>query len=302
MRILITGISGFVGRHLARELEGSGARVFGLAKEAPRTVPGAEEVFEGDLLEPGALRRAIGRAAPEVVVHLAALSHVGRSWACPREYLRVNVHGTRHLLEAAGERRLIFASSSEVYGVVPPAQQPISEQRPVDPRTPYAVTKICGERLALRQGAIVARSFNAVGAGQAGHFALPSFAAQLAAIAQGDREAVLHVGDLSPRRDFYHVADAAAAYRVLIERGVPGTVYNIASGEAPSIREALDRLCRIAGMSPAVRPDPARMRPVDIALLCGDSRRLAALGWQPRYGFDDALRDVWQEALDARQS
>ena len=142
-----------------------------------------------------------------MIVHLAGLSHVGESWKRPGDYLRVNFEGTLNLLSAARGRRLIFASSAEVYGAVPAAEQPLVEDRPLAPRSPYAMTKACAERMVLDRGGIVVRSFNAIGSGQAPTFALPSFAAQLAAIRRGESEPVLRVGDLSPRRDFVHVLD-----------------------------------------------------------------------------------------------
>lgn len=296
MRVLVTGISGFIGCHLARQLESAGAVIFGLAADRPGRVIG--EHFESDILDRPALSAAIDRCAPDVVVHLAGLSHVGQSWKRPGDYLRVNFIGTRNVLLAAGKSRVIVASSAEVYGLVPENEQPIAEDRPLDPRSPYAMTKACAEELAREHGAIVARAFNIVGVGQSGHFAVPSFASQLAAIRKGERAAVLQVGDLRPRRDFLHVADAASAYRVLIERGEPGRAYNLASGSVWSIGEVLDRLRRISGVVADVERDEARLRPVEMPLLQGDNRRLRDLGWTPRYDLDRALADIWQAAKD----
>ncbi len=290
MRVLVTGISGFIGCHLARELESAGAAVFGLA-DAPGHYTG--EIFKTDILDQDALSRVVETCAPDVVVHLAGLSHVGESWKRPGDYLRVNFAGTRNVLRAAGKSRVIIASSAEVYGVVPEDEQPITEDRPLDPRSPYAMTKACAEIHGLERGAIVVRAFNVVGVGQSHQFAVPSFAAQLAAIGAGERAAVLKVGDLSPRRDFLHVADAASAYRVLIENGEPGRVYNVASGEAWSIREVLDQLREISGVTAEVRRDEARVRPVDVPLLQGDNQRLRDLGWAPEYDLHRALTEIW---------
>ncbi len=295
MRVLITGVTGFIGCHLARQLEAAGAEVFGLAADQPNQVVG--ELFDVDICDYQALSRVVDRCGPDVVVHLAGLSHVGQSWKRPGDYLRVNFSGTRNLLAAAGGRRVVVASSAEVYGIVPEDEQPIVEDRPLDPRSPYAMTKACAEELAREHGAVVARAFNIVGGGQSGHFALPSFAAQLAAIKRRECPAVLCVGDLSPRRDFLHVADAAAAYRTLIEHGESGHAYNLASGELASIGEMLDRLRAISGVEADVERDETRLRPVDIPLLQGDSRRLRALGWQPRHSLDQALADIWRSAM-----
>ena len=292
MRVLITGVSGFIGCHLARELESAGAEVFGLAADRPARIVG--ELFEIDILDRRAVSRVVERVAPDTVVHLAGLSHVGQSWERPGDYLRVNFTGTRNVVQAAGGCRVIVASSAEVYGIVPEDEQPIAEDRPLDPRSPYAMTKACAEASAREHGAIIARAFNVVGVGQSEHFAVPSFAAQLAAISRGERPPVMRVGDLSPRRDFLHVIDAATAYRVLIERGERGGVYNLASGEAWSIGEVLDRLRAISGVAAEVERDERRLRPVDTPLLQGDSRRLRALGWAPRYDLDRALDEVWR--------
>ncbi len=294
MRVLITGVSGFIGCHLARRLDSAGAEIFGLAADRPDDVVG--EIFETDICDRRALARDVDRCDPDVVIHLAGLSHVGQSWSRPGDYLRVNFTGTRNVLRAAGERRVIIASSAEVYGMVPEDEQPIAEDRPLDPRSPYAMTKACAEELARDHGAIIARAFNVVGVGQSKQFVVPSFTAQLAAIKRGECPAVMCVGDLSPRRDFLHVADAAAAYRILIEHGEPGGVYNVSSGRAWSIGEVLDRLRAVSGVEAAVERDEGRLRPVDVPLLQGDNRRLSALGWEPQYDLDRALGDIWQAA------
>jgi GDP-4-dehydro-6-deoxy-D-mannose reductase len=293
MRILITGISGFVGPRLARYLLARGDEVAGTYLLDARPVLDGVDLHEADLLDAPALARVIAAVDPEAVVNLAGLSHVGESWKRMGEYFRVNVLGTENLLHAAAGRRVVVASSAEVYGAVPPERQPIREEEPVDPRTPYAMTKAASERLAYAHGAVVMRAFNLVGPGQAPNFALPTFAAQLAAIARGEQEPVLKVGNLSARRDFLHVDDGAAALRLLVEKGEPGGTYNLASGTAFSIAEALERLKAVSGVDARVETDPERMRPADLPLLLGDNRRLKALGWRPERSLDQALADLW---------
>lgn len=298
MHVLVTGISGFVGPRLAAHLLERGDRVSGTFLIDHPVFSGAGDVrlFEVDLQDAAALARAVRDAAPDVIVHLAGLSHVGESWSRMPDYFRVNVLGTDNLLAAAGGRRVVLASSAEVYGLVPDAEQPIAEDRPVDPRTPYALTKAAAERLALARGAVVVRSFNLVGPGQSTKFALPTFAAQLAGFrrgSRGEREPVLRVGNLSARRDFVHVDDGAEAFRLLAEKGEPGGIYNIASGRAFSIQEALERLMALSGVEARIEPDPERMRPVDLPLLLGNASRLRALGWEPRRTLDDALAELW---------
>jgi GDP-4-dehydro-6-deoxy-D-mannose reductase len=298
MHVLITGVSGFVGPRLARNLLEHGHRVSGTYLDAPPKLDGVD-LFQADLLDPASLERALHASSPDAIVNLAGLSHVGESWNRPGEYFRVNVLGTENLLDAAGsERQVVVVSSAEVYGPVPEGEQPLSEERLPDPRSPYALTKAAAERIALARGAVVARSFNMVGPGQTPNFALPGFASQLAVIAASAREGpepVLQVGNLTARRDFIHIDDGADAFRILAERGRPGRLYNIASGTAISIGEALDRLLAVSGVQAEVQEDPARMRPVDLPLLLGDSHRLRQLGWAPRRSLDDALADLWRD-------
>jgi GDP-4-dehydro-6-deoxy-D-mannose reductase len=296
MHVLVTGISGFVGPRFALHLLERGDRVSGtFLVDRPRFA-GVEDVrlFEVDLLDAEGLARAVREAAPDAVVNLAGLSHVGESWKRPGDYFRVNVIGTENVLAAAVGRPVVVASSAEVYGPVPEAEQPITEVRQVDPQTPYALTKAAAERLAFSRGAVVARAFNFVGPGQSPLFALPAFARQLAAIEAGQGEGVLRVGNLAACWDFVHVDDGAAALRLLAEKGKPGEVYNIASGRAYSISDALDRLMAISGVGARIEQDPERMRPLDLPLLVGDAGRLRALGWEPRRTLDDALADLWQ--------
>jgi GDP-4-dehydro-6-deoxy-D-mannose reductase len=297
MHLFITGLGGFVGSRLARHWLARGGRVSGSYFGDVPTSSGVE-AFEADLLDVEAMKRAVAAAAPDALVHLAGLSHVGESWTHIPEYFRANVLGTENLLEAAAGRRVVVASSAEVYGTVPVAEQPIREDRRLDPHTPYALTKAAAERLALARHAVVVRSFNLVGPGHSPRFALPAFAAQLAAIARGEREPVLRVGNLTARRDFVHVEDGVEAYGLLAEVGQPGEIYNLASGVACSIGEALERLMAISGVAARIELDPERARAVDLPLLVGDASRLRALGWQPRRGLDEALAELWAAARE----
>lgn len=294
MRVLITGVSGFVGSRLAPRLVARGDRVFGTFIHEPPRLEGVD-LHEIDLLDRPGLDRIVSEAAPEAIIHLAGLSHVGKSWSCPGDYFRVNVLGSENLLRAAPGCRLLAASSAEIYGPVPEEEQPIDEDRPVAPPSPYALTKAAMERLVLAQDAIIVRSFNIVGPGQVADFALPAFAAQLAAIRSGRQPASLRVGNLSARRDFVHLDDAVEAYTLLLDRGVAGKIYNLGSGVAHSIEDAVQRLIRVSGVEPRIEVDPERFRPVDLPLLLADNSRLRSLGWSVSKTLDDALRDLWEE-------
>jgi GDP-4-dehydro-6-deoxy-D-mannose reductase len=295
MRALITGIGGFVGSRLARHLLDRGDRVSGTYLDAVPDLPGAD-LFEADLTDRAALDRVVRETDPEAVFNMAGLAHVGESWNWELlpAYYWVNVVGTENAVAAGAGRKVIVVSSADVYGAVPVEEQPIPEERHIAPQTPYALTKAASERIALAGGAIVVRSFNLIGPGQAPKFALAAWAAQLAAMKRGEREPVLEVGNLDTRRDFVHVDDGAAAYRLLAEKGVPGTVYNLANGRAVSMREALERLLRISGVPATVKEGAFPSRPHDIPALSGDASLLRALGWEPQRTLDDALSDLWR--------
>jgi GDP-4-dehydro-6-deoxy-D-mannose reductase len=295
MRVLITGVAGFVGSRLARHLLEQGDRVSGTYLDVRPDLEGVD-LHEADLQDRAALERAVRSAAPDAVVNLAGLSHIGESWDWQRmpDYFWVNVAGTENVVAAAAGRPVVIVSSADVYGMVPLEEQPISEERRLQPQTPYALTKAAAERIALAQGAVVVRSFNLIGPGQIPKFALAGWAAKLAEIRRGEREPVLEVGDLSTARDFVHVDDGAAAYRLLAEKGSPGTVYNLASGHGVPMRTALDRLLEISGVQAEVKEGVFPPRPFDIPYLSGDAGRLRALGWEPRRTLDDALRDLWE--------
>ncbi len=296
MRVLITGVSGFLGVPMARRFVAAGHRVFGTYVGDPPSVDGIDSV-RADLLDPTALRDAVDRARPDVVVHLAGLSHVGESWDRAEEYRRINVDGTERLLSAAEGCRVVLASSAQVYGPVAPRSQPIREEMPLNPRNPYAESKAEAERLVLAAGGTGIRLFNVVGPGQAPNFALPSFASQLAAL-RGVEDPVLRVGDLSPRRDFLPLSDAIEGYLTVVEHGDPGAVYNLGSGVAVSIAEALEVLIEVSGVRPRVEVESSRLRAQEVPLLYADIRRLEALGWAPQSDLRRALEDLWSSLTD----
>lgn len=295
MKVLITGISGFVGLRLARRLCAAGHEVVGTyIRERPQLE--GVELHEADLLDGAALGATFEAARPDGVIHLAGLAHVGESWRQMAEYFRVNVLGTENLVRAAGDRPTVVASSAEVYGLVPEEEQPMTEERRVAPQSPYALTKAAAERVALATGARVVRSFNLVGPGQSAQFALPSFARQLAAIAAKRSEPILAVGNLDARRDFLHVDDGVEGYERVLLSGLDGEVYNLGSGRARSIREMLDLLVEVSGIKVSTRVDADRWRPVDLPLLEANASRLRALGWEPHRGVREALEELWAEA------
>lgn len=297
MRAFLTGAAGFVGGFLARHLEACGDEVAALA-------PGVD-VRDGERVA-----AALAEAAPEVVYHLAALTHVGRSWAAPEETFSVNALGTLSLLEAARQLvvppSVVLVSSSEVYGSGDGS--PLPESSPLVPVSPYAASKVAAEYLGVQAVAgrglrvVRARPFNHVGPGQSEAFVVSALARRIAEAEQAGG-GIVRVGNLSPRRDVTDVRDVVRAYRLLAERGVAGEVYNVCGGQALAVSELLERLVELARCPIEVVPDPALARPVDVPVLLGDPTRLTELtGWSPVTGIDQTLADVlehWRSEVKA---
>jgi GDP-4-dehydro-6-deoxy-D-mannose reductase len=296
MRVLVTGSEGFVGGHLRRGFAERGHDIieaWGPTLEDGVDIRDAERLFA-----------LLDETRPDAIVHLAAVSSVGKSHRDPIETLDVNVIGTVTLLaearRAVPEARLLVVGSGEVYGRAC-TDAPTPEATPLEPLSPYAASKAAAEMLALQfhrsygTDVVCARSFSHVGRGQTTSFSVPSFAAQLGAIQKGEAPSFLRTGDLTPIRDFLHVADVIEAYEILLTKGVSGGVYNVASGKGRTIQSLLDEMLELSGIRAKVEPDPARLRPVEIPALIGDPSRLSALGFRPRRELRQALREVLEE-------
>ena len=291
MRALVTGGRGFVGRWLLEHLEGEGDEV--------RVIDA-----ETDVTDEQAVEEAIMASRPDAVYHLAARTHVGESWREPLDVLRVNVLGTAAVLAAARRAALdatvLVVSSSEVYGSLSPGELPVAETAPLRPVTPYAASKAAAEQVALQawrgygQRIVVARPFNHVGPGQSTGFAVPALARRvLEARRDGRRELV--VGTVTTRRDFTDVRDVVRAYRLLVERAAPGSVYNVCSGRDVAIADVAHLVMGLAGVELRLVTDPDLVRPVDSSVVRGDPSLLyEATGWSPRLSLDTTLRDVLQ--------
>lgn len=301
MRALVTGAGGFVGGYLVRALAADGVEVFAGSLEGapPAGDPAGARWLPLDVTSAASVRAAVDEARPDAVFHLAGQASVGGSFEDPVGTWDANATGTLRMVEALRPgTRLVLAGSAEVYGVVPEAEQPIREERPLRPSNPYAASKAAAEMacvgVAAARGveAVVARAFNHTGPGQDARFALPSWARQLAAIRAGEAEPVLRVGNLEARRDLLDVRDVVRAYRRLAEAGAAGTAYNVCSGSALTMREVLDALVVTSGAELTVEVDPARVRPVDVPLLMGDAGRINALGWSPEIPLRRTLADL----------
>ncbi len=307
MRVLVTGADGFVAGHLLPLLRESGHEVVGTALDPDTGAAEGVPVHALDVTDGDAARALVARLRPTRVVHLAAVSSVRWSFEHPAETQRVNVDGTRNVLDAAAvvpEVRVLVVGSGEEYG--PNDGRPLSEL-PVSalkPLSPYAESKVAVERLIeaeprYRQLAIRTRSFPHFGPGQQTGFFVADISSQLVQIERGERPSVLRVGNLDAVRDYTDVRDVVRAYALLLERGVPGEVYNVCSGVGVSMRALLDRLAALSGVEVRVEADPEKLRPSEIPALVGDNAKLrAATGWSPEVPLDQSLRDIlaaWRE-------
>jgi GDP-4-dehydro-6-deoxy-D-mannose reductase len=300
MRVLVIGANGFVGPHLCRTLASAGDEVIplfgvGAAGAPPDAI---------DVCDVNAVTVAIERARPDAIVHLAGVSSVAYSHDHPANTFAINALGTVNVCiamkAAAPAARLLYVSSGEVYGAVP-ARAAATEETVLVPSSPYAASKVAAEtacfQFARSYGlhVVCARPYNHIGPGQAPTFVIPSFARQLVATSKGPGAVSLQVGNLEPVRDFLHVADVVAAYRLLLLRGVSGEAYNVSSGMARSIRSMLDELVELVGRKVDIQVDPAKVRPVDLPFMLGDASKLRALGWSPKLGVRDALNELLSE-------
>jgi nucleoside-diphosphate-sugar epimerase len=303
--IMVTGASGFVGGHLMPAL----ASAFPVAALMTPSL---------DVQDAVEVEEAVRSTVPDVCIHLAAVSAVGAAGRSPDHAWKVNFHGTMHLawalLQHAPACQLLFISSADAYGGSFRAGNPLDENARLAPLNVYAQTKATAD-LALggmaAQGLAVVRlrPFNHTGPGQSADFVVASFARQIARIAAGLQPPVLEVGNLETRRDFLDVRDVCAAYVACIARRddlAPGTILNIASGQARRVGDVLSELAAMAGVTLTVNVDAARVRTTDIGLACGDaSRARGLLGWSPSVAWSQTLRDVlddWRRRIGAGEA
>jgi GDP-4-dehydro-6-deoxy-D-mannose reductase len=294
MRALVTGAAGFVGHHLCAYLRSCGDEV----------IPADRAAQHGaalDILDPDATAGLLAETKPEVVYHLAGWSDIGGSWADPLGALRVNAEGTLNVLEAcrhASVGRVLVISSADVYGIVAEEDLPITEAQPLRPVSPYAASKTAADFLALQAGlghgqdVVRVRAFNHLGPGQSDRFVASAIASRIARNElDGDDE--VPVGNLAARRDFTDVRDVVRAYRLLVEHGTAGEVYNVCSGTAVVVQQLADRLLALAESPMRLVVDPERYRPVDVPVVLGDSSKLhRATGWEPAIDLSTTVADL----------
>lgn len=296
--VLVTGATGFAGGHLLDALAHD--RVVAWYRggaSPPRAAPGiAWEMV--DVLDRSAVRAALARLRPAAVYHCAGAAHVGRSWESIEPTFAVNVRGTHHLIEGLRDNqlnaRVLIPSSSTVYAA---AIVPHTEEHPLLPASPYALSKLAQELVGGGNpggpDVLIARAFNHIGPRQDPQFAASGFARRIAEIEAGRGEPEIAVGNLAARRDWTDVRDTVRAYRLIVERGVPGRVYNVCSGRALATGDLLNMLLARTSAPIRVKVDPARYRPSDSPLMVGDPRRICdELGWSPEIPIDRTIDDL----------
>lgn len=318
MTVLVTGVTGFVGSHMAEYALARGARVVGACRGriGMANIEHLRDritVVKCDLTDPDAVRDLLRETNPKFVVHLAGQSHVRASWEAPGETIIANAIGQVNLLEAIRSRgtrapRFLVIGSSEEYGLVGESELPIKEGNPLRPMSPYAVSKVAQDLMGFQYfksyglPIVRARAFNHEGPRRSDAFLTSSVARQIAEIEAGLRPPEVVVGNLRAVRDYTDVRDIVRGYWLLLERGDPGEVYNLCSGRGWAVHEILEFLIGKSRVQPiTVRQDPTRLRPSDVPVLVGDYGKISrSLGWKPEIPFEQTLRDLlafWRQKI-----
>jgi GDP-4-dehydro-6-deoxy-D-mannose reductase len=306
-RPLITGATGFAGGHLLDALRRDGSTVFGWHNPSGRAPRGSDAGVEWaavDMLDKPAVHRALSAISPSAIYHCAGMADVHHAWKTPTAALQMNVLGTHHLLDAAKALDLscpiLVTCSALVYR---PSTEPLTEDHPLNPTSPYGISKLGQEMVASASPlpVLIARPFNHAGPRQDVHYATSAFARQIVEIEAGRHEPVLRVGNVESRRDVTDVRDTVLAYRALVAKGTPHRPYNVCSGHAYRIGDLLDTLTGLARVRVRIEVDPDRLRPSDVPVIAGSPDRIAdETGWRAQIPIERTLEDLlnyWRTAL-----
>ncbi|MBI2846618.1 MAG: GDP-mannose 4,6-dehydratase [Chloroflexi bacterium] len=320
MRVLITGITGFVGSHMADYLlTKKGVEIYGIKRWSSRLrnihhiLEKIPPLLDCDITDYSAVRNALEKVQPDWVFHFAAQSYVHSSWTNPAGTITTNIIGTLNFLEAMRHLRINprfqVAGSGEEYGLVREAELPITERSELRPVNPYAVSKVAQDLLCYEHymsyglNVIRTRAFNHEGPRRDNVFGIPSFAYQIARIENGLQEPTIKVGNLFAKRNWTDVRDMVKAYYLAMEKCKPGELYLIGSNAVYTVDECLQRLLQMSpeGKRTRVETDPEKVRPTEVPLLIGDyTKFVSQTGWKPEIPFEDTLRDTlnyWREFI-----
>lgn len=301
-KVLIFGVSGFVGNYLSQEFLEHDYEVYGSDKNNTDMLPDEVKFSSADLLNAEQTEKVITEVCPDIIINLAAISSVGASWNMPQTTISVNVVGALNILEVARKiekkPKIMFIGSSEEYVASP---FPMNENTALDASNPYGISKVTQERFAKlyrdQYGLKIycVRPFNHTGVGQRDSFVLPSFCKQVAEIEMSGEPGVIKVGNLAAKRDFSDVRDIVRAYRMIIESDDCSLIYNVGSGEAYSLSDLLKYIIELSSVDIKVEVDPERFRPTDQPVVCCDYTLIKnRLGWEPEYSVFDALKEMFE--------
>ena len=311
MRVLVTGAGGFVGGHLVPALSLEGHEVIAVS-QSPFDSPGATETDAFDMMDFEALSKTLEKYSPQGIIHLAGQASVPRSWEDPSGTYEVNLIGTSNLLRAIEDRdtRVLLIGSAQEYGPGKPGR-PMLESDELSPRSPYALSKMFQELLGSmyfhkqQMPVVMARPFNHTGPGQSSDYVVGAFCAQLVQLEQTGGHPVLNVGNLDPIRDLLDVRDVVDAYRLLIESGTPGEIYNVSSGTGIQIREVLRILLEASTLPDGAQiVDETTDRAGDADWLVGDNSKVRDhIGWSPQIPIEKSLFDTltWYRSVSHQE-
>jgi len=314
LKVFISGATGFVGHHLIDLLSSPEYEIYGTS--FPDN-PEKDDRYRGknisylDIRSEEKVLDAIKTTQPDWIFHLAAVSNVRHSWEKKRETLETNLMGTFYLFEGlrkfASQAKILFISSSDVYGILSPTEKALKEEDSFHVVNPYAFTKVSGEILSKFYAEIenldivIARSFPHTGPGQSPDFVCSDWASQIAQIEKGLAKPVIDVGNLSVKRDFTDVRDVVRAYAFLMEKGRRGEIYNVCSGKAVPLREILDLLFSFSSQKIDVHIDSSKLRKADIPLLLGENQKIKEeTSWEPEVPLEQSLHDLleyWRKRI-----
>jgi GDP-4-dehydro-6-deoxy-D-mannose reductase len=316
-RILITGITGFVGKHLATYLHSKKSYEIIGTYHSEGSLQALEEIKNNitvkqiDLQDKEATESLILEEKPDYIVHLAAQASAAKSFSDPVGTITNNITSEFSILDAIRKyslkTRVLIISTGDIYGIIKSSDIPVDEETPLRPGTPYAVSKIAQDYLSLQYhlaykvNVVRMRPYNHVGPGQKEGYVISDFAKQIAEIEAGKKEPILSVGNLNAGRDFTDVRDVVKAYELALQKGESGEVYNIGSGKSRKIADVLEQMLSLSSKKIEVKVDQTKFRPIDVPEIVCDYQKFHKLtGWKPEILFEETLEnilDYWRKIV-----
>jgi GDP-4-dehydro-6-deoxy-D-mannose reductase len=309
-KVLITGITGMIGSHVAAACRNKGYETYGIARNSAESRLKAvldPAILRCDVTDRDQLASVISKIKPDIIFHFAAQAFNGISWECEELTHRTNIWGTLNLLNCAKEiaptAQVLLSCSSAEYGDFREEDCPLKEEQPLKPITPYGVSKRTVEALGYqyfsnyKMAIYLPRLFIHVGTGHPPTTAIQSFARQLALISKGLQEPVVKVGNIKTARDFIDARDGVEAMMLILEKGEPGVPINICNNELVPVEWVLETLIRISGSDVRIVVDPQLYRPSDEKVLMGDNSKIKELGWKRKYSMEETLKAVYEDWL-----